>query len=182
MDTLKQHPIPTALASVGVAVWLANRQSNSGYPRAMSNAYDTNGGRWSGQTGDSGWSGQTGGGGVSEMAHDATEAVSDFGARAQEHIGEYAERTQERVVEYADRAQTEFDRLMRDNPFALGAVAVVVGTAIGMAIPESQREREWMGDVREQLADKAQNLAQGAVEKVQQVASKISEEGAKPNG
>jgi hypothetical protein len=176
VNTLKQHPVPATLAGLGAAWWLMDRQRNTDdFDTSYSDQYY--GGRWSGQTGG-------GTRGVRDMANDASgavadlterakETVGDYAERAQETVGEYAERAQETVGEYADRAQTEFDRLLRDNPLALAAVAVAVGTAIGMAVPETRRERELMGDMRDQLVDKAQDLAKGAVDKVQQVASNL---------
>ena len=84
-----------------------------------------------------------------------------------------AERTQERIGEYTERAQTEFDRLLRENPFALGAVAVVVGAALSMAVPETRSEQQLIGGMRDQIVDKAKDLAQGAADKVQEMASNL---------
>jgi hypothetical protein len=116
---------------------------------------------------------------VSDIAARTQETVADYAARTQETVADYAARAQETVGEYTERAQTEFDRLLRDNPLALGVVALAVGAAVGMAIPETQRERAMIGDVGHQLVDKAQNLAQGAIDKVQQVASNQPDAGQK---
>jgi ElaB/YqjD/DUF883 family membrane-anchored ribosome-binding protein len=175
--TLKQHPVPTTLAGLGAAWWLMERQRSGRTTSSRSYDEPYYGGQWSSETYGEPWTGEAGGGsrGVRDLAGDATEAVTDATERAQQQISEYAERAQERAGEYADRAQTEFDRLLRENPFALGAVAVAVGAAIGMAVPETRKEREWIGEVGAQIVDKAQDLAQGAVDKAQQVAAKMSE-------
>jgi len=170
VDTLKQHPIPAALAGLGAAWWMRDRRQSETYAYSDASRWSNDYSAYS----SSNWRGPQGSRsyGVRDSAgEDTAGTVSQLAERTQETVSEFAERTQETVGEYTDRAQTEFDRLLRDNPLALGAFAVAVGAAMGMAIPESQREREMMGDVRNQIVDKAQNLAQGAIDKVQQVTS-----------
>ena len=55
------------------------------------------------------------------------------------------------------------------GPLAIGAVALALGTAVGLAVPQTA-ENEWMGEARDTLVDKAQSVSQDAIEKVQQVA------------
>jgi ElaB/YqjD/DUF883 family membrane-anchored ribosome-binding protein len=108
-----------------------------------------------------------------DIAGDATARLGDLAERTQETVADYTARVRETVGDYTERTQTEFDRLLRDNPLALGALSIAVGAAIGMGIPETQREREMIGDISNQIVDKAQNLAQDAIDKVQQVASNL---------
>jgi len=171
VDTLKQHPVPAALAGLGVAWWMRDRR------QGQTSAYRDDS-EWSSDYSAYSTSNSPGiqggrGSGIRDAASNATDKMSDLAERTQDRVADLAGRTQETVGQYADRAQTEFDRLLRDNPLALGAFAVAVGAAVGMAIPESQREREMMGDMRNQIVDKAQNLAHGAMDKVQQVASNL---------
>ena len=156
VDTIKQHPVPATLAGLSVAWWLMDRQraGGSGERTPSGREYYGQGYRSAEATAD----------GVREMAHDAAERVSDA-----------TERVQERIEAYSERAQTEFDRMLRDNPLALGAVAVVVGAALGMAVPETRGEQQFIGGVRDQIVDKAKDLADGAAEKVQQMASDLSD-------
>ena len=93
------------------------------------------------------------------MANDATEAISDYAARGQQRVSEMTERT-----------ERQFNRWMRENPLAVGAAAIAVGAAIGFAIPETQRERAMIGETRDRLVDKAQEMAS---QKVEQAASNL---------
>jgi ElaB/YqjD/DUF883 family membrane-anchored ribosome-binding protein len=172
VNTLKQHPVPAALAGLGIAWWMRDRREGQAYAYSDESEWSSD---YSGYRA-SNWQGSQGSStrGIRDAASNATEKMSDLAERTQDRMSDIAERTQETVGEYADRAQTEFDRMLRDNPLALGAFAVAVGAAVGLVIPESRRERQMMGEVRNQMVDKAQNLAQGAVEKVQQVASNLS--------
>jgi len=109
------------------------------------------------------------------MVGDATETASELVERTQETVAQYAATAQDTVGEYRERAQTEFDRLLRDNPLALGVVAIAVGAAVGMAIPETDRERTMIGDAGHQLVEKAQNLAEDAIGTMRQAASNAPE-------
>jgi ElaB/YqjD/DUF883 family membrane-anchored ribosome-binding protein len=169
VDALKQHPVPTTLAGLSAAWWLMDRQRS---------ASDLGGSYGSRSRYASDYSSYRSGAGqeprsssLRDMTSEATETASELAERTQETVAEYAARAQETVGEYTERAQTEFDRLLRDNPLALGIVAVAVGAAVGMAIPETQRERAMIGDAGQQLVDKAQNLAQDAIGRVQQATS-----------
>jgi hypothetical protein len=175
VHTLKDHPIPASLAGMGLAWWLVDRQRRPGGSGSSYREYSA------GQSGygDYGSQGRGAASRVGNMASEATETMSEYAEEAQERIGAYADRAQETMGEYADRAQTEFDRLLRENPFALGAAAVLVGAAFGMAIPETNAEQQVIGGMRDQMMEKAQAAAQGAVDKVQEAVSHLPE-GAKP--
>ena len=68
------------------------------------------------------------------------------------------------------RAGDEFQRVLRENPLTVGALAVGVGAAIGLAAPQTSKEHEVMGEARDTFVKKAQEKAEEAQQKVQQVA------------
>ena len=49
-------------------------------------------------------------------------------------------------------------------------VALALGAAAGMAIPETPQEQRWLGQARDRVVDKAQQTAQEVGQKVQAVA------------
>jgi hypothetical protein len=178
--TLKDHPVPAALAGLGLGWWLLDRQRPSADRWYGSQEYGTPGyGEPASIYG--------GGGGrasLGHMAHDAKEAVagladrakegvSDLTDRTKESVSELTDRAQDRVGELTDRAQTEFDRLLRDNPLALAVVALAVGAAIALAVPETRAEQEMMGETRDRLVSTAREAADEAVEKVQQAVGEL---------
>jgi hypothetical protein len=61
-------------------------------------------------------------------------------------------------------------RMLRENPLTTGALAVGLGAAVGLTIPETRKENEVMGEARDTVVEKAQEKAQEAQEKVQRVA------------
>jgi len=182
VDRIREHPVSAAMIGVG-AWWLLNKlpasSSGSSYNRRYGNfstdRYPT--GSY-GSNEQYGWSREGGDArGVRDMAHDASETISDYTSRGQQRIGEmahdateaisdYTWRGQQRISDMADRAESQFNRWMRENPLAVGAAAIAVGAAIGMAIPETDRERELIGETRDRLVDKAQEMASHTVEQV----------------
>ena len=60
-----------------------------------------------------------------------------------------------------------------ENPLAVGAVALALGTAVGFTLPQTRRENELLGEARDTLIDRAQAVAQDTLEKVRQVAGDV---------
>ena len=61
------------------------------------------------------------------------------------------------------------------NPLLLGAAALIAGAAVGLSIPETESENQFMGEAREQLVERAQEAAHQAVEKVKDVAGEAAQ-------
>ena len=49
------------------------------------------------------------------------------------------------------RAERGIESTLEENPLAIGAVAVAIGAAVGLSLPSSPIEDEWMGDAMERL-------------------------------
>ena len=60
--------------------------------------------------------------------------------------------------------------MLHENTLTVGALAVGTGAAIGLAIPETSKEHEVMGEARDTVVEKAQEKAQDAQQRVQRVA------------
>jgi DNA-binding IclR family transcriptional regulator len=57
------------------------------------------------------------------------------------------------------------------------AVAVAAGTAVGLALPSTRIESEYVGETSEKLVDKAQEVARDAIHRVQSTAQQMGTEG-----
>lgn len=128
---------------------------------------------------------------VSEHIDKAAETFGEAAETIQARAGETAEAIQERVSQTALRTQQEADRLRREaewrsrvaldrtrqsfwetlneNPLVVGAVATMVGAAIGASIPTTDYENQLLGETRDRLLDEAKTRAQDAVGRVQAV-------------
>jgi len=108
------------------------------------------------------------------------ETVGNVVSQAQETASTVANQTQEAVgyiagqAQYqAQRVEDRFQHALYENPLAVGAVALAIGTAVGFSLPQTQRENELLGEARDTLIDRAQEVAQDTLEKVQQVAGDV---------
>jgi ElaB/YqjD/DUF883 family membrane-anchored ribosome-binding protein len=180
VETIRANPLPAALTGIGLG-WLlvSARRSASGQSSYRDRVYGyppryedqgvsaSSAGHALGQARDS----------VGESASRAQDKVGDLASEAQGRAGKVASRAQDRVSNLADQARFQarrasggFQRMLRENPLTMGALAIGTGAAVGLAIPQTTREHEAMGEARDNLVDTVQEKAQEAQQKVQRVA------------
>ena len=116
---------------------------------------------------------------VGHLAHDAGDALHAVTDRAR-HLAHDAEdgamALARRTRDQAVRMEGQLEETYRDNPLAIGAVALALGAAVGLALPRTDRENALMGEARDRLVQKARGFAHDSIEKAQQVATKVGEE------
>ena len=105
------------------------------------------------------------------LADQAGETVGNLTDQVQETAGNLASGAQYQ----AQRIEDRFQRAMWETPLAVGAAAVALGAVVGLAIPETQQENEWMGEARYTVVDKSQSAAQDTMQKVQGVAEQAGQ-------
>lgn len=74
------------------------------------------------------------------------------------------------VTTNARKAASATSDFVTGNPLAAGLISLLVGTAVGLALPATRQENELMGTYRDKLADQAGQQAQDLLGKVQNVA------------
>jgi ElaB/YqjD/DUF883 family membrane-anchored ribosome-binding protein len=173
VETIRANPVPAALTGIGLT-WLfasARRSQSSGPPRYRGRTYDYPPRYYDEDTTTSGPSS------AGEALGRTRDRVGETATRAQDKAGQVASQAQDRVSDLSDQAQyqtrragDEFQRVLRESPLTVGALAVGVGAAVGLALPQTSREHEVMGEARDTLVEKAQEKAGEAQEKVQRVA------------
>jgi hypothetical protein len=72
------------------------------------------------------------------------------------------------------RAERGAESILRENPLAVGAVALAIGAAIGMSLPSTSVEDEWMGETKDRLIHQAEELAGDAIHKVETTAGQLT--------
>jgi hypothetical protein len=120
---------------------------------------------------------------VGNVVDQAQETAGNIAYQAQETAGNIVDQAQETAsnIAYqarhqAQRVEDRFQYQLRENPLAVGVLALALGTAIGLAVPETRAEHEFMGEARDKLVDKAQEVARTTMDKVQRVAGDVMEE------
>lgn len=78
------------------------------------------------------------------------------------------------TMDGASTVTTRFEQVLRNNPLAIGAVAVAAGTAVGLVLPSTRFESEYMGETGEKLVDTVEDVARGALDKVQDAAKQMA--------
>lgn len=188
-DSIRNNPVPAAMAGIGLAWFFLSRRRDE---RLMYRGeYQGEEGLRAGerrrgegittrvrhaahevaekaehlaQGGDGGTS-------VAEKAREAGEAVTGKAREA----GEAVKRVAREATEQGRRIENRVEDWFYQNPLAAGAIVMATGTAIGLAIPISRKEEEWMGPARDKLVGKAGELAHQALGKVEETAAKVQE-------
>lgn len=108
---------------------------------------------------------------VSNAAGAVSETVSDVAGKAYKKAGKLGSKAED----FAGTAQDQFLYYVEEKPLVVGAVALALGAAVGMAFPSTRIENKYMGEARNNLLHKAEESARDAVGKVQQVAGQVTE-------
>ena len=173
-DAIRENPLPVIAVGAGVT-WLLTRRSNSDVSgdRMARYAYTGPERRQSWQEG-SGIKARVG-----EAVSGVKETVSDAASGIAERAGEIASGTQERLGEFGGQARRQTGRIKaslehasEENPLMVALGATVVGLALGLLLPRTERENEIMGSTRDQLMDRAGQTA----ERVKDVAAEAGRE------
>lgn len=142
METIKRNPIPAAIAGAGLALLWMNRSNGSG---SNGSGQRYAGSRYDPRYGTASSYGQDDGG----IGENVGNAVGQAGQTAGQVTGEVIERGQQTAHEVGSR----IDRFMQASPLAVGAIAVGAGALVGALVPETEQERELLGDASRQVGD-----------------------------
>ena len=173
--------IPVVLAGALAGWWLWRRQSPSrSLPHPEGEDTSWNGGAYGSAGADAGsyrtfeedrrWKneGFEARGRVRDMFSDAASRARHAAAAAGERTRDAATRAQQQLTDGSRRAMTQVERWIEENPLGAGAAALLAGFLIGMAVPESERERRMLGGARRRLIDSAQRAGRDAVGRARQ--------------
>ncbi|HEU4510918.1 MAG TPA: DUF3618 domain-containing protein [Pyrinomonadaceae bacterium] len=183
-NSVWRNPIPVALIGLGVGLLVMRKyRSNGGdgyeRPRVaggrrrsmmMDTDYESGQMRYGEQYGTGTRAGTQPGMSSSGMIHNVRETASDFAHRSTEAFSNLTHKARDT----ASGLGTRCGELMRSNPLAMGAVAVAAGTAVGLMLPSTRFETEYIGEAGERLADRAQEMAREAIDKVQDAAQQMT--------
>jgi ElaB/YqjD/DUF883 family membrane-anchored ribosome-binding protein len=158
VETIRENPLPTILTTIGLS-WLfmsARRQSSAQQRYEELDPAGPSAGQAVERARDK----------VGETAGQVQDKAEQVAEQAQDRAG----RLGDQALHQARRATGGFQQMLQENPLTVGALAVATGAAVGLAIPETSREHEVMGEARDTLVEKAQEKAQDAQQRVQRVA------------
>jgi ElaB/YqjD/DUF883 family membrane-anchored ribosome-binding protein len=108
---------------------------------------------------------------VSETVGGVAERASELKERAGERIGDIGGQARWRTR----RLKTNLEHTAEENPLMLAIGAAVVGLALGMLLPGTQREDEIMGSARDQLVDRAEETVERAKDAALEAGREVKE-------
>jgi hypothetical protein len=168
VDQAKENPMPLAVMGLGLA-WLMSGAgkaggSGGGYAEPRSFA-------------EAGAQGASASSGLVDKVHGVGDKASDMIATARDKlsgaaaaVGDSASGAAGKVGEYGQQAQRNFGRLLEREPLLIGAAGLLVGAAIGAALPATDLEDRTVGPVRDKLLEKGKDLAEDGLQQAGDVA------------
>lgn len=160
VDVIRENPLPVIAVGAGVTWLLTQRSSSDVSGHRMARYAYTGPERRQGE--GKGIRGRVGGK-ISGVKEKVSEAASGIAERATE----LASGTQERVGDIGwearqqtRRVRTNLEHAAEENPLMVAIGATVLGLALGLLLPGTERENELMGPARDQLMDRAERTAE----------------------
>jgi ElaB/YqjD/DUF883 family membrane-anchored ribosome-binding protein len=173
VEVIRENPLPVIAVGAGVT-WLLTQRSKSDISGDRMARYAYTGPERRQSHGIKDRVGSAVSGvkeSVSEAVGGVTERASELKERAGERIGDVGgqARWQSR------RIKTNLEHAAEENPLALSIGAAVVGLALGLLLPGTQREDELMGSARDQLVDRAGKTVERAKEAAVEAGREVKE-------
>ena len=115
---------------------------------------------------------------VKHSGRQARDQFSTWTSQAQDSFEEWKFRASEQkgqMREQGDRAKGEFRRYLQDNPLTIGAVTVAIGAAIGLSLPRTVKEDQWLGETRDKFMDQAKTTAKEILPKTKEIADEMTQ-------
>jgi ElaB/YqjD/DUF883 family membrane-anchored ribosome-binding protein len=173
VEVIRENPLPVIAVGAGVT-WLLTQRSRS----------DVSGDRMAryAYTGPERRQGH----GIKNRVGDAVSGVKDSVSEAAGGVAERASELKDRAGERIDdwgnearwqsrRIKTNLEHTADENPLVLAVGAAVVGLALGLLLPGTQRENELMGPARDQLVDRAEETVERAKDAAVEAGREVKE-------
>ena len=172
-NKIYQNPIPLALIGLGVGMLVMRSYRGTSYTSSNSQSRFPQGKRSNYAVGDVGQPRQSTG---ASTLNQVKETASDLASRSTHALSDLSSK----AMDNASAATTRVGQMMRDNPLAVGAVAVAAGTAVGLLLPSTRMETDYIGETGERLVERVEDVARDALGKVQDAAKQMAPDQGKP--
>jgi ElaB/YqjD/DUF883 family membrane-anchored ribosome-binding protein len=179
---VRANPIPAAMIGVGIAglAWLAFGGREASHVRHRSRY--ARGWREPGYYGDDAYRMQS----RDDYDYGAYGSYDPAQRRGEQYASQLADRAGDmadqvrhtaddvtrRARMQARRAQHGLERTWNESPLLIGAASAVLGALVGLSVPETEVENEWMGESRDQMIEGVQQTVRDKVDDVQHAATK----------
>jgi hypothetical protein len=179
MGVIRQNPIPAAIVAAGIGwLWMQRTNGSNGNDRRSDylahtghqGGYRESAGQMAGQAqylaGEAiGQAQQLAGQKVGEAQH----AAGQMKGQAQHFTHQVTGQAQDAAGQMQYRAKSAVQGMSMD-PLAIGALGLALGAVTALIIPETQREHQFMGETRDKMMERVQEMGGETIDKVQRVA------------
>jgi len=100
---------------------------------------------------------------TSQKISDSTQRISQTAQAARDKASQMGSAAREQ----ADRMRSGIDRLINEQPLALGAVGLAVGAVLAATAPRTRQEDRLMGDLSDRLKDDVKQAGEEQLDRVQ---------------
>ncbi len=111
---------------------------------------------------------------VSGKLGEVKNTVTSAAGTAYNKVASAVDQTYHKAEELGSTAREQYDHYLEENPLAVGAVALALGAAVGLAIPATRYEGKLMGQARQDLLNKAQDTASSLLHETKQSVGEAS--------
>jgi hypothetical protein len=168
VGTVRSNPIPAVLAGVGLGWLMYSGRDKQTYGSERS---EYGGERGAATRHDQRWNQPSAVGDTEAATSSVSESAGRIATRAKDYIGDANQELQYQ----GRRAQNQLQRMLEDSPLLVGAGALMIGAAFGLAVPETEVENQLMGEARDTVMERTQEMAQNAASQVQQAAAGLTD-------
>lgn len=178
VQRIKSNPGPAALAALGIS-WLFMGGKGSG-TQVQTQTSQSSSGSMGQNVSDMAGQVQDAAGTMTDQVHDGMDTAID---QVQQTAGQVADQAQQVMSGAAGHVQqsagqmsatvqqvpAKTRRMVEENPVPLGLVALAVGSAAALLLPETRKENQLMGEARDALVETAKSKGQEVAGKAQDV-------------
>jgi hypothetical protein len=154
---IRNNPVPTVLAGVGLAWLMAASRKPRSY--ASDATADTHGAV----------------SGVVGATRHAADSVRHSARRAADTAEAATEAVHDASVSSARRVRDAYVHLRDEQPLLLGAIAVAAGVAIGALLPQTETEDRWLGAASEDAATRMKKKSAEALDAAKEEIADVAE-------
>ncbi len=178
-DTVRRNPVPVVLTAAGL-VWLVasvakSRSSGAGDEQSMASYRSQSERAYSGSgygDGRGGYESQyqrderdsSSHGRVSNAAHGIRDAANDMRRKVKGRLSS----SMQTVQSYTQNGGSHMADLVREQPIALGALALAAGALLGAALPMTRYENRHVGPVHDRTMARAKEIGKREYENLRE--------------
>ncbi|MBI2400554.1 MAG: hypothetical protein HYV23_05800 [Deltaproteobacteria bacterium] len=149
VDTIRNNPIPAAMAGAGLIILFARGSEGGRYQAEVQATTE-------GKTAE-----------AREKVHDISQKAREKAQRLRGRVSEKTGYAGEELRGRASEARSIFHDLVEDNPLAVVAAAFAIGSALGLGLPETRKERELLGEAGAAFRETAAETLEKAEKKLE---------------